>query len=109
MTSVTETVLTVARNAIVHTGWCQLRDLRRVDGEVVEYCALGAIYVAASVFSRADRIEAVRRLAGTLTGRNIGSALGGQAIVDWNDEPGRTPQEVIDLFDKAIIDVQGTA
>jgi len=82
-------------------GWCQgmyttderIRDilsLGRAEGGV---CIQGAIYAAAA------------QLTGTLPSAEVWSALvsatGCQFPSMWNDDPGRTQADVLDMFDRA--------
>ena len=54
------------------------------DTKAVAFCADGAIYRAAIAYPPAIRIQAKRALYQVI----------GRDLVDWNDEVGRTPDEV---------------
>lgn len=68
----------------IEQGWCQYAT--RKDGAV---CMVGAIYTTVDN----TYCDAVRRLQRVIDMVDI---------VVWNDAPGRTQDEVLDAFDKAI-------
>lgn len=84
-------VLTTLRVAKDHLRgrWCQAGKLE--DGRT--YCAATATIVG----SRAT--EACRALAGTLGDESFTALL---TLFNWNDAPGRTEAEVLDLYDRTI-------
>lgn len=79
----------------IKDGWCQgslWTDTEGVDCDLNRaacYCALGAI-TEVEVDSEHDAYC-------ILVGQ-----LGGDRLSDWNDDPDRTKQEVLDLFTRAI-------
>lgn len=75
------------------------------------FCAYGAIRQAARELGPAALLDdALREAAQALPEpwRRMPSRLasGGASLVDWNDAPGRTQQEVLDLFDRAITEAK---
>jgi hypothetical protein len=60
------------------------------------FCSLGAIYAAN------PRKEGTPNWDAQLAARDLASVVGKQSIVNWNDEEGRTHEEVLAAFDKAI-------
>ena len=81
--------------------WCQgnyARDANKKpviasDPSAVSYCLVGAIWAATPIIDWHLRAEISECL----------QLLNGNSIpTKWNDQKGRTKQEVIDLLDKAI-------
>jgi hypothetical protein len=75
-----------AAQLLIDKGWCQGDGHRPSTGQ---YCTLGAI--AATAVTGPDRSSAAAALRAFLfveTGHHL-------SIVDWNDKPGRTADEVI--------------
>lgn len=93
----TKEILQKAR-ALVEAGWMQGASF---DAKSGCYCASGAICAAANlseiVFICENRTctEARSKFA-------TSNKLAGIGIVPWNDAPGRTKDEVLAAFDKAI-------
>jgi hypothetical protein len=86
--------LTEAR-ALIAQGWCQ-GDYYEDSDCGTKYCAVGAIRAAAedqSYFYCLDYL-------GQTLAFMIGS--GRYNVPNWNDAPGRTQQEVLALYDRAI-------
>lgn len=96
--------LTAARWILENVGWCQGSYYKDKNGSNVGLaarhnpenvacaCALGSIYLVEN-----DEPFAIDKAITTLADASkIGS------IADFNDDPGRTKQEVLDLFDRAI-------
>lgn len=87
----TKTILTEAR-ALIARGWCQ-GALYKGTSKAPEYCILGAIYsVAPEKSKQDDAIDAVRW---ALPDRRGGLSY-------YNDAPGRTQAEVLEVMDRAI-------
>lgn len=91
----------------VERGWCQGSSATNEQGEVVNpfhpsaccWCAQGAVNAAAFEFRLESWFEsAVTSLRKEL--RILG--VENPSIPRWNDDPFRTKQEVLDLFDRAI-------
>lgn len=94
----THEVLVGARNYLEEHGWVQAT---MTDGERV--CVLGAIKAASGRVARpwhCGLFPHVQVLIQALTGK-VG-AVSSDPLTRWNDAPGRTKEEVLDLFDKAI-------
>lgn len=72
-----------ARNLIDRHGWCQHSFAR---GGM--YCTLGAIKAVAKLDYQCREV--------------LLSVLKVESVANWNDAPGRTKQEVLDAFDRAI-------
>lgn len=101
-------VLRGARQLIAH-GWTQHKYVRTAeDGETTEsdprvakWCILGALRHherGRFVWGRfVCNLDALRRL----------ERLCGNTLSAWNDAPGRTQAEVIDLLDRAIAECGG--
>lgn len=97
-------VLTAGRWILENVGWCQgsyYKDkngsnvglsARRNPENVACACALGSIYLVET-----DEPSAMD---GAITA--LADAYKIDSIADFNDDPGRTKQEVLDLFDRAI-------
>ena len=91
----------VRARANVKKGWCQESSAKDTYGFSVAYwqpeacfwCIMGAIWKACGSIDaiHGEKAEAVIR-----------DILDEKYISQWNDKPGRTKQEVLDLFDKAI-------
>jgi hypothetical protein len=99
----TAEILRKARALIETKGWTQHAIGRRPDGSPIHladnlpqascFCAEGAILMVAGLsYGRRE----FTRSAGTVD-RAVGLRLH-----QWNDAPGRTREEVLDAFDKAI-------
>lgn len=88
-----KSILTEARRLIAEVGWCQ-GQYRHYDSDgpsrmPIAYCAVGAIS-SATPFGSHDvgAYELLRSTVGEIT--------------IWNDEQGRTKEQVLEAFDKAI-------
>lgn len=88
-------ILLGAKEALLTRGWYQ-GGMRGKNGEV---CLLGATKVAAKSVSYDSGARAA--LLGTL-GISVAPAAPG-GIGTWNDVPGRTFNEVIDLIDSTLV------
>ncbi|MCB1466612.1 MAG: hypothetical protein KDK08_05575 [Rhizobiaceae bacterium] len=93
---------------LIAAGWTQLSYDRIVDDKQC-YCAAGAIIETYAPWmakpSERDHVGceiALRRLAKTLVPDLDGQDIAQGVIVNWNDTPGRTQDEVLAAFDKAI-------
>ena len=84
-------IIREARNLLFERGWCQ-RALQNRDGEV---CALGAVAIA----THGDTTSSVTRE--ELAAVWMLSDVCGEVITVFNNAPGRTFGEVVDVFDKA--------
>lgn len=96
---------------LVEKGWCQRTFWTDTNGEAClpKYaaccCALGALKIATnySEFSGCNALSyyyAVEHVEKFVPGRRISS---------WNDMPGRTQEEVVALFDTAILNLAGAS
>lgn len=91
---------------LIATGWSQGTYYRRngsacnsVDGPN-QFCAVGAIMKAEAILrgSRAAHYDlSTEKIAGTLA-----KLVYADSLACWNDEDGRTQEEVLALFDKAL-------
>lgn len=94
----TKEILVAARALIAEKGWCTGVMARDANGHAVGeqdsnaacYCVLGALTAA-----NGDEIPNSVYVA-------FAYANGAESIVDWNDVKGRTKEEVLEAFDKAI-------
>lgn len=86
--------LIAGRDYIKRNGWCQnqTRDGMRV-------CAYGAIFETIGPRAGGQREEACAALQRALDAK-LGH--GAVAVAGWNDEPGRTIDDVLALYDLAI-------
>lgn len=81
-------VLREAARILERDGWC-----RGVTQDITgRYCTTGALGKAALVLSSDDRVFPSTYLAPCLS---LARFLGVDTIVDWNDRPERTAEEVI--------------
>lgn len=99
-------ILRGARALLVDKGWVQ--GVAAVDGDgycvgsskatVCRLCALGAIWRSAggSLTKEAIDVEAVM------------NKVAGGSIAEFNDAPGRTKDEVLAAFDKAIASLEAS-
>jgi hypothetical protein len=83
-------VLIKARDYLVEHGWCQ-GAMENRSGQV---CIFGAVYIVGEFNSSVD--PTFSRVMFALKNITKDSAQ------RWNDEPGRTQEEVVSLFDQAI-------
>lgn len=91
-------VLTEARS-MIEKGWTQGWFAKTADGErvleknpkAVCWCMAGAYWATAPDWSARNDAEGFLR-----------QATGDESITNWNDTPGRTQQEVLAAYDKAI-------
>lgn len=98
----TVAVLTMAREVLVTNGWCQ-GQYQSAAGEV---CALGALSHAAWILDphhgsgdhEEETIGAIYALDAALPADFPHKGM----IARYNDTEGRTLQEILDLFDRAI-------
>lgn len=88
---------------LVAQGWCQEAFAKTKHGqpcawsepEAGQFCISGAVRRAAYSQGRGNRYELWKRAGDAIR-------LIVPDFVSWNDEPGRTQQEVLDLLDRAI-------
>ena len=86
----------------VTKGWCQGVLTRTADGVgvhgthplAVRWCATGALNTPLGGDFRDNEITAYLFLEERI--------LGGRSVILWNNDPKRTQEEVINLFDRAI-------
>lgn len=94
MTTNTKEVLLAAKALLQNVGWCQ-NAYTTYDKQYnpTAYCLSGAVCcVDGAYFTIQD--EAISCLRSMLENKPL--------IVNWNDQPGRTKEEVLALLDKAI-------
>lgn len=85
--------------ALIRHGWCQGTSARNKEGTPVfahhpdacQWCLSGAISKAAAAYPIPIEADAVQAL----------SAVTKRAIISWNDTPGRTVEEVLQVIQKA--------
>lgn len=88
-------VLEKAAEKIRTVGWCQHKDVERVNGKPIAYCADAAL-AATTESSARDRhlyhpaVIALKR------------AMDADWLSDWNDAQGRTKRQVLAAFSRAI-------
>lgn len=87
MPRTTPELLKDARDLIEKHGWVQYKMGSRGEG----YCVVGAIVAVTS-----SNQEAV------MTFEALGRAADEYSVAQWNDIPGRTREQVLGLFDKAL-------
>jgi hypothetical protein len=87
----TDIELMKAARALVAKGWCQ-----RVSRDGDRYCVWGAIEAVTSTSLEADRLYGAFRDYG----------IKGKSITVWNDARGRTQEQVLAAFDRAIEGMQ---
>ena len=102
--------LKAARELLVQKGWNQRHIARDAEGKrvdatdpsAVSYCMVGAVgCIAESTGSRPNQ----REMDMTRTLRNH---MNSNFVISFNDTPGRTFDEVLEVFDKAINAVSGS-
>jgi len=92
-------ILINARNRL-EKGWCQGHfELVSEDGNSVEYCIYGAVNSASSIMDTNDQAIDIANKAV----KTIQFILNEEEIDKWNDTPGRTKEEVLEMMDKAIV------
>lgn len=89
----THEVLVAAKGWLIKGGWQQLKWGSHTDGP---FCALGAIGKVA----RGEVAQPAKRAVADEVG--IPRDAPAAELMGWNDAPGRTFEEVIDAFDRAI-------
>lgn len=90
-------VLIAARDILTNTGWCQGQYWRNSQGrfaakreDIASACAVGSILqVDASQELRNKALDTIEGLTGIF-------------LPTWNDDPKRTKEEVLQVFNKAI-------
>ena len=93
-------VLREARRLIADMGWCRGHfalnaaglDVNECDPDARAFCSSGAIWRAADADNR--KFVAAKSL--------LLAAIHPSTLVGFNDDPGRTREEVIAAFDRAI-------
>jgi len=106
-------ILINARNRL-EKGWCQGHfELVSEDGNSVEYCIYGAVNSASSIMDTSDLSDIAAKYQGASNLQAIDIAnkavktiqfiLKEEEIDKWNDTPGRTKEEVLEMMDKAIV------
>ena len=88
-------VLARAHRLIAVFGWVQ----GGYGDELTGYCVRGALDAAGYGMELATA-ESVRRSGALLC--KLVAEMGFEDVTDWNDELGRTKQEVLDLLDRAV-------
>ena len=96
----TPTQILIEARRVIESGWCTRASARTDKGipcewdeaKACSWCSTGAVLHVASMFVPA-RVYALRFLR---------EAIGQYSIVGWNDAPGRTKEEVLAGFDRAI-------
>jgi hypothetical protein len=99
--SETVRVLEEARRLLLEKGWTQGTFARDRKGDAIEFdspraacfCTSGAIMRVGESPDRSAEFYAFRALR---------KFLGDQTIAEWNDDPRRTREDVLGLFDRAI-------
>ena len=86
-------VLEHMKENLFERGWCQ----GQLELETGEVCLSGAL----ATLTNYEEYYALFALSTALD--SIHKAIGGASIPGWNDEPGRTFNEVIEVIDKAAI------
>jgi hypothetical protein len=87
----THEVLVAARNLIAQGGWQQ-----QYGFNAGPHCAVSAIFTVTG--DRDKKAEAIEALGSILALPRIS----GPGVGDWNDRLGRTKEQVLALFDRAI-------
>lgn len=103
--------LLISGRARIEQGWTQGHFLKhhykrahwwstdRKKVESTSYCSVGALN--GSGFA-SGVLQAEQFLAQAITGSTISSAFPESIVIGWNDTKGRTKEEVLAMFDKAI-------
>jgi hypothetical protein len=93
-------ILCTARDLIIEDGWCQ----GMYSSWAGARCAVGAIRFSIGNLEGKAKVldKAIKRLASTLPVDYRAQQAFSDAIVNWNDTKGRTKQQVINQFNKAI-------
>lgn len=76
---------------IIDKGWCQLAEKTQTP-EGWQYCAFAALKKSSSNLGRVFRSRIIIEQ----------QVLGGANLLRFNDAPGRTKEEVLEVFDRAI-------
>lgn len=95
-----------ARRLLAEVGWTQHESARNAAGRVVYFndpsvtcfCISGAMAKSSGMHMAWNEFEGWDLLRRVL----IKNPVGPFDPIDWNDAPGRTKAEVLDLFDRAI-------
>ena len=95
MTSNATAILVEARELLVKGGWCQHAAFSGTGAR----CAIGAIL---SVSPKLLALEGHNANIGFRARDFLSKAVGNQVVGVWNDVQGRTLEEVLAAFDKAI-------
>jgi hypothetical protein len=92
-------IIRKGRSRLFQHGWCQ-HSFQDTEGRL---CAFGALRAATSTVPESfeDSLDLPTQRACLYLEKSIGPDKHWFPIVGWNDEPGRTFSEVVDLFDKA--------
>lgn len=105
----THELLKKARTYVVQ-GWCVGAPAKTLSGmichakhpDAVSWCALGALWAPLPDFN-ASILEATNSQRLITEACNILKALSGEEeIFDYNDAPGRTKEDILELLDQAI-------
>lgn len=83
-------ILIEARALIDQYGWIQRKMVLFENGVTVGYCIVGAIDAVSAHFPAIVVAQSLLR------------PWVGNSIIEWNDQSGRTKEEVLALFDQAI-------
>lgn len=99
-----KTVIEVLKEsrALIEKGWCQIHTAVNHSGQstwtgcptACKWCAFGAVMAVTGDWNKPYAI---------LRDLTVGS------LAEWNDAPGRTQAEVLDLFDRAIAKAESEA
>ena len=84
---------------IVERGWCQHRAVIRT-GPLSQYCLVGALSIATLEVSPKRPLNLSDILGSILA---MQSPSFGESLIEWNDNPRRTQQEVVDLLRDAAV------
>lgn len=105
----TSDYLKAARQELLTRGWCQGDTENPVTGEVCVMGAMAKAWLSARpgpfVFRDDSACRPAAKILRDLVPPIPSKALNMQKlnpVAWWNDEPGRTPEEVLALFDAAI-------
>lgn len=91
-------VLKKAKALIEERGWCR-REYKDTRGC---YCSLGACYVASGYEVEGASVLHDGDVTAYATAEKALERAIDSAVIRWNDSPGRTKDEVLAAFDKAI-------
>jgi hypothetical protein len=105
-------VLTRARARLIEggpAGWCQESGWRRVrddGGWHEQFCALGRLCEMSSADSDVFYSEVLPARKAALA---VLTSIVGMPLPRWNDTPGRTYDDVVALYDRAVLEAASPA